>query len=221
MVIVMFYLYESAIDTVLTNHKKFVNTENKFSRNRKFEFQDIIKFFLFNKGSSNQDDLDDFLEDKFDEVDLELTRQNLSQQRTFIDPFVFKEISKEYLKNINYNVNNPLFKTFNGFFLIAGDGSNFEIPDFEDVRKEFGIKNDSLVRREPSDAKFSGLMDVMNGFLLDGIIGNHRQAELPLMHQNLDNIQDIINPTQSIFIFDRGYTTMELFVHIIEMNSFL
>lgn len=75
MVIVMFYLYESAIDTVLTNHKKFVNTENKFSRNRKFEFQDIIKFFLFNKGSSNQDDLDDFLEDKFDEVDLELTRQ--------------------------------------------------------------------------------------------------------------------------------------------------
>lgn len=221
MVIVMFYLYESAIDTVLTNHKKFVNTENKFSRNRKFEFQDIIKFFLFNKGSSNQDDLDDFLEDKFDEVDLELTRQNLSQQRTFIDPFVFKEISKEYLKNINYNVNNPLFKTFNGFFLIAGDGSNFEIPDFEDVRKEFGIKNDSLVRREPSDAKFSGLMDVMNGFLLDGIIGNHRQAELPLMHQNLDNIQDIINPTQSIFIFDRGYTAMELFVHIIEMNSFL
>ena len=56
MVIVRFYLYESAIDTVLTNHKKFVNTENKFSRNRKFEFQDIIKFFLFNKGSSNQDD---------------------------------------------------------------------------------------------------------------------------------------------------------------------
>ena len=44
MVIVMFYLYESAIDTVLTNHKKFVNTENKFSRNRKFEFQDIMKF---------------------------------------------------------------------------------------------------------------------------------------------------------------------------------
>ena len=220
MVIVMFYLYESAIDTVLTNHKKFVNTENKFSRNRKFEFQDIIKFFLFNKGSSNQDDLDDFLEDKFDEVDLELTRQNLSQQRTFIDPLVFKEISKEYLKNINYNVNNPLFKTFNGFFLIAGDGSNFEIPDFEDVRKEFGIKNDSLVRRKPSDAKFSGLMDVMNGFLLDGIIGNHRQAELPLMHQNLDNIQDIINPTHSIFIFDRGYAAMELFVHIIEMNSY-
>lgn len=220
MVIAMFYLYESAIDTVLTNYKKFVNTENKFSRNRKFEFRDMIKFFLFNKGSSNQDDLDDFIEDKFDNSNIELTRQNLSQQRTFINPLVFKEINKEYLKNINYNVNNSLFQTFKGFFLIAGDGSNFEIPDFEDVREEFGIKKNSLVRREPSDAKFSGLMDVMNGFLLDGIIGNHRQAELPLMHQNLDNIQDIINPSQSIFIFDRGYAAMELFAHIIEMNSY-
>ena len=220
MVIVMFYLYESAIDTVLNNPKKFINTENKFSRNRKFEFPDIIKFFLFNKGSSNQDDLDDFLEDKFDDVDIELTRQNLSQQRTYVDSVVFKEISKEYLNNINYTANNSLFKTFKGFFLIAGDGSNFEIPDFEEVRNEFGIKNNSLVRREPSDAKFSGLMDVMNGFLLDGIIGNHRQAELPLMHKNLDNIQDIINTTQSIFIFDRGYAAMELFAHIMEMNSY-
>ena len=220
MVIAMFYLYESAIDTVLNNPKKFINTENKFSRNRKFEFPDIIKFFLFNKGSSNQDDLDDFLEDKFDDVDIELTRQNLSQQRTYVDPVVFKEISKEYLNNINYTANNSLFKTFKRFFLIAGDGSNFEIPDFEEVRNEFGIKNNSLVRREPSDAKFSGLMDVMNGFLLDGIIGNHRQAELPLMHKNLDNIQDIINTTQSIFIFDRGYVAMELFAHIMEMNSY-
>ena len=133
---------------------------------------------------------------------------------------VFKEISKEYLKKINYNTNNSLFKTFNGFFLIAGDGSDFEIPDFKEVREEFGIKNNSLVARKPSDAKFSGLMDVMNGFLLDGIIGNHRQSELPLIHQNRDNIQDIINPSQSIFIFDRGYAAMELFVHIIEMNSY-
>ena len=101
----MFYLYESAIDTVLNNPKKFINTENKFSRNRKFEFPDIIKFFLFNKGSSNQDDLDDFLEDKFDDVDIELTRQNLSQQRTYVDPVVFKEISKGHtIKIVSFDI---------------------------------------------------------------------------------------------------------------------
>lgn len=216
----MFTYYKSAIDTTLANYGHFVNTENKFSRERKFNFKDIVTFFLFNKGSSNQDDLDDFLEDKFGDLEIELTRQNLSQQRTFVNPLVFKEISKEYLRNINYNVNNPLLKTFDGFFLLAGDGSDFEIPDFDEVRKEFGIKNNSLVKREPSNAKFSGIMDVLNGFLLDGIIGNHKQAELPLMHKNINNIQDIINPEKSIFIFDRGYAAMELYASIIELNSY-
>lgn len=220
MVIFMFYYYESAIDTVLTNYQKFVNTENKFSRERKFNFKDIVSFFLFNKGSSNQNDLDDYLEDKFDDLDICLTRQNLSKQRIFIDPLVFKQISNKYLKNINYNTNNPLFKKFKGFFLIAGDGSDFEIPDFDEVRNEFGIKNNSLIKREPSNAKFSGLMDVLNGFIIDGIIGNHKQGELQLMHQNLKNSTKIINPTSSILIFDRGYAAMELFAHIIEMNSY-
>ena len=220
MVIFMFYYYENAIDKVLTNYENFVNTENKFSRERKFNFKDIVTFFLVNKGSSNQNDLDDFFEDKYDDLDISLSRQNLSQQRTFINPLVFKEINKEYLKNINYNTNNPLLKTFKEFFLLAGDGSDFEIPNFNDVRKEFGIKNNNLRIRSQSNAKFSGIMDVLNGFLLDGILGNHKQAELPLMQENLTNIQNIINPTKSIFIFDRGYGAMELYTRIIEMDSY-
>ena len=53
------------------------------------------------------------------------------------------------------------------------------------------------------------------------ILDNIEDSIKEELENNLDNIQDIINTTQSIFIFDRGYTTMELFVHIIEMNSFL
>ena len=45
-------------------------------------------------------------------------------------------------------------------------------------------------------------MDLLNGFILDGIIGNYKQAELPLMHQNLENIQELITPEKSIFIFE-------------------
>lgn len=111
----MFYLYEFAIDTVLKQYENYVTEENKFIRKHKFDFKDITMFFLFNKGSSNQDDLDDFVEDKFNNLDFELTRQNLSQQRNYIDPLVFKEISKEYLKKINYKVNNPLLETFKVF----------------------------------------------------------------------------------------------------------
>ncbi len=51
-------------------------------------------------------------------------------------------------------------------------------------------------------------------------IGNYKQAELPLMHQNLRNIQELITPEKSIFIFDRGYNAMELYINIMSMNNY-
>ena len=120
---------------------------------------------------------------------------------------------------INYHENYTFFKTYKGFRLLGGGGSDFEIPDFEEVRNEFQIK-DTEKYRKPAQAKFSSIMDLLNGFILDGIIGSYKQAELPLMHQNLENIQDLIHPPKSIIILDRGYNAMELYAHIMSMNSY-
>ena len=51
-------------------------------------------------------------------------------------------------------------------------------------------------------------------------MGNYKQAKLPLMHQNLENIQALITLEKSIFIFNRGYNAMELYVNIISINSY-
>lgn len=40
------------------------------------------------------------------------------------------------------------------------------------------------------------------------------------MHQNLENIEDLIQPPKSIIILDRGYNAMELYAHIMSMNSY-
>ena len=63
-------------------------------------------------------------------------------------------------------------------------------------------------------------MDLMNGFILDGILGNFKEDELKLMHRNLKNIVDLVNFKKSIFIFDRGYVGMELYARIKELNSY-
>ena len=205
----MFLYFKSTIDNIVKPVSNFANGENKFTRDSKFSFKDYVTFFCVNKGTSNQADLEDFIEDDFTNNLNPITRQALSKQRVFINPIVFKEISKEYSRLIGYNRNNHFFKEYRGFRLYGGDGSDFEIPDFEEVRRDFGIK-DTPKYRKPSMAKFSSIMDLLNGFILDGIIGDYKQAELPLMHQNFDNIQDLIIPEKSIFIFDRGYNAMEL-----------
>ena len=215
----MFYHIKNTFDNIVKPIDKYVIGENKFTRDSKFSFRDYVTFLCFNKGTSNQADLEDFIEDNFTTDIQQITRQAFSKQRTFINPIVFKEISKQYLLEINYHKNYDFFKTYKGFRLFGGDGSDFEIPDFEEVRKEFQIK-DTEKYRKPAQAKFSSIMDLLNGFILDGIIGNYKQAELPLMHQNLENIQELIAPKKSIFIFDRGYNAMELYAHIIFMNSY-
>jgi len=40
------------------------------------------------------------------------------------------------------------------------------------------------------------------------------------MQQNLIDVENIINPQKSIFSFDRAYNSIELYVRIIEMNSY-
>ena len=66
-------------------------------------------FLCFNKGTSNQADLEDFIEDNFTADIQQITRQAFSKQRTFINPIVFKEISKQYLFEINYHENHTFF----------------------------------------------------------------------------------------------------------------
>ena len=215
----MFSYFKSAIDNIVKPASFFVIDEKRFTRDSKFSFKDYVTFFCVNKGTSNQADLEDFIEDDFTNNLETITRQALSKQRVFINPLVFKEISKEYLRLIGYNRNNHFFKEYKGFRLYGGDGSDFEIPDFEEVRRDFGIK-DTPKYRKPAMAKFSSIMDLLNGFILDGIIGNYKQAELPLMHKNIENIQDLITPEKSIFIFDRGYNAMELYANKMSMNSY-
>ena len=57
--------------------------------------------------------------------------------------------------------------------MYGGDGSDFEIPDFEEVRRDFGIK-DTPKYRKPAMAKFSSIMDLLNGFYTRW---NHRRLQ--------------------------------------------
>ena len=70
------------------------------------------------------------------------------------------------------------------------------ILEFLILKKLKGIPNQKhrKIQKNPPLTKFSSIIDLLNEFILDGIIGNCKQSELPLMHQNLENIQELIPP---------------------------
>ena len=191
---------------------------NHFGSNAKMSLYDHANFFCFREGKTLQADIENYMINYKKGID-PISRQAVSKQRQFIKPEFFKVINRNYLSKIKYDNGNSLINRHKGFLYVAGDGSDFELPDFLEVREEFGIINTPKYTK-PCMGKFSALMDVTNGFLLDGIIGNYKEGELPLMHLNLKNIENMINSEKTIFIFDRNYGAMELYARIIEMNSY-
>lgn len=206
-----------AINNVTQNSEKYVFGTH-FTEQSSLSLADWAVFLSFKEDKTLQSDIENYIINYKPELDIP-SKQFISSQRTYIKPVLFQDISKNYLELIDYKNDNQTFKTFKGFRLIAGDGSDFEIPDFSETRAEFKIE-DTPKYRKPAMCKFSSVQDVLNGFILDGIVDNYKAAELPLMHQHLQNVENMIVPGKTIWIFDRGYTAMELYARIIEMNSY-
>ena len=191
---------------------------NHFTDNSQMSLADFGFFFTFRNGKTIQSDIENYMSNFKLGID-PFSRQYISKQRMFIQLEYFKCLSHNSIVNINYSPYNGYLKTFKGLFLLSGDGSDQKLPDFPEVREEFNIHNTPRYTK-PCMGKFSSIQDVLNGFILDGILGNYKEGELPLMHQNLSNIENIIIPEKSIFTFDRNYNAMELYARIIEMNSY-
>ena len=122
-------------------------------------------FFVLNKIKLLQSDIEDYITKYKPELDI-ISKQYVSYQRTFIEPDLFKDISKKYLELIDYKNDNQTFKTLlKDLDLCAGDGSDFEIPDFPETRAEFKITNTQKYTK-PAMCKFSSIQDVLNGFYI-------------------------------------------------------
>ena len=107
-------------------------------------------------------------------------------------------MNKEYLRQVKYNQNLSIHKTYKNFYLYAVDGMTIRFDYNKELRKDFKVKGGNLNYTNPSEAKFSALMDLLNGYIIDGELGNFRQSERELMKSNVRNSMDIIDFENSI-----------------------
>lgn len=210
---------EDSIESECVDFRKHVLNDSAFTRNRIWGFGDYVKHILFNQRKTIQNNIDTHLKYSKDCVG-SYSKQSFSEQRININPDVFKRININYLRNIGYinlQKNCEFFRTFYGFRLFAGDGSRFELPNKKLTLKEFGFKENY---DKKINVVFSGVVDVLNDFIIDGLIGKRGVGEHTLIHKNIEKCKRLIIPEESIFIFDRGYNSIELMVRIIEMHSY-
>lgn len=178
-----------------------------FTRVRKQSFHSSIVFivnFLTKSLSAEIENFIHFISQNVKEKAVVcFTKSAFVQCRKKIKPEVFKYLSDSLIEEF-YNDNDESIKLWNGFRLLAVDGSRLSLPDTQELEITYGkTKNQS--ETGVVQARISVLYDVLNKFAIDGCLSPLSTGEgvLALNHLAFSKTGDLI-------IYDRGYPSFNL-----------
>lgn len=174
-----------------------------FSRDRKMPLKDILTSSLSKKGLTNVMELRNYFREKGSKV--EITKQGYLQQRKKLNPDVFTYLNDEYVKDF-YQAGEA--ELWNGYLLLAIDGSKAEVPNSQENREHFGSSGNQKASG-PARAMVSCAYDILNGFYLSMEIGHIRSSEIALAQKNLEHLEELGIEQPVLVIFDRGYPSLE------------
>ncbi len=186
---------------------KYKVSETDFTRKRKQSFHSSIVFminFLTKSLSAEIENFIHFVSQNIKEKEIVcFTKSAFVQCRKKIKPEVFKYLSDSLIEEF-YTDNDESIKLWNGFRVLAVDGSRLSLPDTQELEKTYGkTKNQS--ETGVVQARISVLYDVLNKFAIDGCLSPLSTAEgiLALSHLTFSKKGDLI-------IYDRGYPSFNL-----------
>jgi len=188
--------------------------EVSFTRNRKMPFEDLTRFILAKKGKTTTMELNNYFKE-IEKRENTVSKQAFSKQRQNLNPEVFIELNKDYVRRIYKQAE---IKKYKGYLVTAIDGSSIEIPNTKELQEEYDCQSTGQsIHRTIARAVASGIYDVENNIMIDTVLGKRSDGERALAKHNLDTMLDILgNETNIITIFDRGYISIDLLLTLME-----
>lgn len=125
--------------------------------------KDIVLCCLSKKGLTTVFELRNYFKEK-EAGPMQLSVQGYLQQRKRLNPEVFSYLNDGYLMDF-YDSGEP--ELWNGYLLLAIDGSKAEVPNSKENREAFGNSGNHHCDG-PVRALVSGMYDILNGFSILG-----------------------------------------------------
>ena len=193
--------------------KQAYSLGNSFSRKRKLSFSNAVHFICSALRKSMATEISSFIEEHIYLDFPNISKQAFSKARQNISPEAFKELCRLFVDSF-YGSKNTL-KKWNGFNVLAVDGTSLQVPDTIECGEYFGLsKNQNKIQTAIASA--SALYDVLNDTIIDASITKFRTSEREMAKQHINalNNKKLIN--NSIVIFDRGYPSYDMFDYLNE-----
>ena len=174
-----------------------------FSRNRKLPADTLMKLLIQMQDKGIKSELCDFFTDTVP------TDSAFCQQRQKLVP--------EALRSVMFNMNCMLsrnLKTMNGYYLLACDGSDINIPYNPNDKETYHQTRDW---KGYNQLHLNALYDVLNELYQDVSIDTAAKT------READALAEIVTdhnyPSNSVIICDRGYEKYALIVHLLEKKQ--
>lgn len=130
------------------------------------------------------------------------TKSAFVQARKKVRPEVFDKLSRVLLNEF-YTDNDVAIKLWKGFRLLAVDGSRITLPITKELEMLYG-KTKNQTETSIVQARCSVIYDVLNNYVLDGVLAalNIGERDLALTHLEHCEKKDLI-------LYDRGYPSYD------------
>ena len=185
---------------------KYKMEKSDFTRSRKQSFHGTIVFILNFLTKSLSAEIQNFIgyikqniHDK--EVD-DFTKSAFTQYRNKIKPEAFKYLSDNLIQEF-YTDNDDSINLWNGFRLLAVDGSIVTLPDKKALEVIYG-RTYNKSGTGVIQARASVLYDVLNKFAIDGSLTPLSTGERVLAANHL-----AFSKTGDLIVYDRGYPSFD------------
>jgi hypothetical protein len=139
------------------------------------------------------------------------TQSAFVQSRNKIKPEVFKYLSSVLVSEF-YTDNDLSIKLWNGFRLLAVDGSRINLPDTKELERIYG-RTRNQTNSGVVQARTSVLYDVLNNIVIDSQLVPLKIGENPLAKKHLRYAKK-----GDLIIYDRGYPSFEL-IHLHNLSG--
>ena len=166
--------------------------------------EDILICTLAKKGLSAIMEIRQYFQEvrKMEQI---VSKQNYLRQRQKLNPKVFKLLNQNYLKRFYASQE---VKEWQGYLVMAIDGSKVEIPNSEENRQVYS-QSKTRYGESTARASLSSLHDVFNRFLVDIDIDRYLANEAEAVKLHIGALREIVGERPVLIMFDRGYLSLE------------
>lgn len=188
---------------------------NSFTRQRKLPLQDVLRSIINRRGLTLTLELRNYM--KIAHPGEKISKPGYLKQRMKLNPEAFSHLYHFHNKNFYADAG---YKTYNGYLVLAADGSTVLLPTTKETLETYGTS--SRENAKPQAALgLACLYDVLNRMILESDCQRCKFDEVTIAEAQLDRVRDTIGDTQPyLIIMDRGYPSAPAFIRMMDKGIF-